>query len=247
MSRTPDPTFRTPEGVVVPAVTGDVMREVDRVAVETVGVSLLMMMEHAGRSLADPLRGYDGRVVVLAGGGGNGGGGLCAARHLLNAGVDVGVVLGPDPENLTGAAARQFRVLREMCISPAPDDALEGADLVLDALVGYGLTGPLRGRAEALVERLCGVESEVRSLDVPSGMNATTGERPGPCVEADLTTTLALPKTGLGDVGPVRLADIGLPKTVFERAGVAYEWPYGDGVTVDLSVATGGVPSSSAP
>lgn len=247
MSRTPDPTFRTPAGMAVPAVTADVMREVDRVAVEEVGLSVLMMMEHAGRALADPLRGFGGRVVVLAGGGGNGGGGLCAARHLLNAGVDVDVVLGPEPTDLTGAAARQFRVLREAGVSPAADDAVEGADVVVDALVGYGLTGPLRGRAAALVERLDGVESEIRSLDVPSGVNATTGERPGPSIEADLTTTLALPKTGLGDIGPVRLADIGLPRVVFERAGVAYEWPYGDGVTVDLSVDGEGAPSSDAP
>jgi NAD(P)H-hydrate epimerase len=231
-----DPTFRTPAGTAVPAVTADGMREVDRVAVEEVGVSLLMMMEHAGRSLADPLRGYDGRVLVLAGGGGNGGGGLCAARHLLNAGVDVDVVLGPDPAELTGAAATQFGVLQEMGVSPAPDESVEGADLILDALVGYGLAGPLRGRTADLVERVGATDAEVRSLDVPSGVNATTGDRPGPSVDADLTTTLALPKTGLADVGPVRLADIGLPRVVFARAGIDYEWPYGDGVAVELAV-----------
>jgi NAD(P)H-hydrate epimerase len=236
MTPNPDPTFRTPDGRVVPAVSAEVMGEVDHVAVEEVGVSVLMMMEHAGRSLADPLRGYGGRVVVLAGSGGNGGGGLCAARHLLNAGVDVRVVLGPDPDDLTDAAARQFGVLREMGVSPAPDGALGDADVVLDALVGYGLSGPLRGRAAALVDRLDEASAEVRSLDVPSGVDATTGERPGLSVDADLTTTLALPKTGLADVGPVRLADIGLPRVVFERAGVDYEWPYGDGVVVDLSV-----------
>ena len=236
MTPNPEPTFRTPDGQVVPPVTADGMREVDRVAVEEVGVSILMMMEHAGRSLADPLRGYEGRVVVLAGSGGNGGGGLCAARHLLNAGVDGRVVLGPDPADLTGAAARQFGVLHERGVSPTTDDDLESADLVLDALVGYGLSGPLQGRAAALVDRLGEASAEVRSLDVPSGVNATTGERLGPSVDADLTTTLALPKTGLGDVGPVRLADIGLPRVVFEHAGVDYEWPYDDGVSVDLSV-----------
>jgi NAD(P)H-hydrate epimerase len=236
MPPSPDPTFRTPDGRVVPSVDADVMREVDRVAVEEVGVSILMMMEHAGRSLADPLRGYDDRIVVLAGGGGNGGGGLCAARHLLNAGVDVRVVLGPDPDDLTGAVARQFGVLNEMGVSPAADDVLGDAGVVLDALVGYGLSGPLQGRAAALVDRLDDADADVRALDVPSGVNATTGERPGSWVEADLTTTLALPKTGLADVGPVRLADIGLPHVVFDRAGVDYAWPYGDGVAVDLSV-----------
>lgn len=67
----------------------------------------------------------------------------------------------------------------------------------------------------------------------------TTGERPGPAVEATLTTAFALPKTGLGDVGPVRLADVGLPTVVFERAGADDEWPDGDGVSVDLSVEEG--------
>ena len=71
-----DPTSRTPDGTPVPAVTTETMREVDRVAVEEVGVPLLLMMQHAGRSLADPLQGHDGRVLVLAGGGN--GGGLCA-------------------------------------------------------------------------------------------------------------------------------------------------------------------------
>jgi len=150
----------------------------------------------------------------------------------------VDVVLGPDPDDLGGAAARQFGVLREADVSPASDDAVSGADLVLDALVGYGLAGSLRDRPAALVERLDGAGAEVRSLDVPSGVNATTGERPGPAVDADPTTTLALPKTGLGAVGSVCLADIGLPGVVFERAGLDHEWPYGDGAAVDLAVDT---------
>ncbi|RLM83512.1 NAD(P)H-hydrate epimerase, partial [Haloarcula sp. Atlit-7R] len=98
------PTFKTERGRVVSAVTADQMREVDRVAVDTVSLGLLQMMEHAGRNLAEVARetvestegtetAENGRIVVLAGNGGNGGGGICAARHLANGGIDVTVVL----------------------------------------------------------------------------------------------------------------------------------------------------------
>jgi len=97
--------FRTESGRQVAAVTAAEMRDVDRTAVEEFGLSLLQMMENAGRNLARHVRdtGHE-PVVVLAGNGGNGGGGLCAARHLANREVDVSVVLDRSPENLEGAA-----------------------------------------------------------------------------------------------------------------------------------------------
>lgn len=229
--------FETASGRTVPAVDAEGMREVDRVAVEEVGLELLQMMENAGRALAASARTAlpqaDGRIVVLAGDGGNGGGGLCAARHLANGGDEVRVVLDRDPDALTGAAAAQRDVLAATDVTVDADDgAVESADLLIDALVGYGLRGVLEGRAAYLVSACNRAAAPTLSLDIPTGLDATTGARPGPSVDADRTLTLALPKTGLandvdGAVGELFLADIGIPGGVYDRAGVPeYEQPF---------------------
>jgi NAD(P)H-hydrate epimerase len=232
-------TFETAAGVTVPAVTAAEMREVDRVAVETVGLELLQMMENAGRAFAATLLDRreataDGTVVVLAGNGGNGGGGLCAARHLANRGVDVTVVLDRDRASLSGAAARQRRILEETDVAIGDESALGGADVVGDALVGYGLTSALRGRAADLVTAANEGEAPVVALDVPSGLDATTGAAPGVAVDADRTLTLALPKTGLVDCDDVSLADIGIPAGVYERLGLEYGTPFGESDRVSV-------------
>lgn len=215
-------TFETAGGRPVPAVTAAEMRDVDRVAVESFGIEVLQMMEHAGRALAGAaIERAEGPVTVLVGNGGNGGGGLCCARHLRNRGVDVRVVVDRAPGQLTGPAAHHHATLREMGVPVAvgPDAPNAGAGLVVDALVGYGLGGPLRGTAAELVEATA--DATVVSLDVPSGVNATTGERPGVAVDADSVVTLALPKTGLaGYRGDLVLADIGLPTGVYAELDV---------------------------
>lgn len=233
-------SFETTDGRRVPAVTAAEMREVDRIAVAEVGVALPMMMENAGRNLARHARSvHDGPAVVLAGGGGNGGGGLCGARHLLNHGASVEVVLDRPAEDLSGATATQWRILDEMGVEPADVAVADGA-FVLDALVGYGLQEAPRGRVADLVEAANG-GSRILSLDVPTGVDATTGERPGAAVEADHVLTLALPKTGLGaaHTGALTLADIAIPAVVFERAGIDYESPFDGAYRVGLR-RTGG-------
>lgn len=233
--------FETVDGRRVPGVTAKEMSEVDRVAVQDVGVGLPMVMENAGRTLAihvqDLIADTSGAsVVVLAGGGGNGGGGLCAARHLLNHGVPVDVVLDRPAADLSGATATQWRVLEAMGVEPAGERDLAGA-FVVDALVGYGLRDAPRGPVADLVEATRGATT-VLALDIPTGVDATTGERPGVAVEADHTLTLALPKTGLaeGDHGTLTLADIGLPSVVFERAGIDYVGPFDGAYRVELRI-----------
>ena len=232
--------FETDDGTPVTAVTADEMREVDRVAVEDVGVGLLTMMENAGRNLATHVGPRNpGDVTVLAGNGGNGGGGMACARHLVNHGVPVSVVLDRRPDELDGAAARQYRIVGAMDVSVGVGpSAFDPGTVVVDALVGYGLEGPLRGTAAALVEDLDAAPAEVVSLDVPSGLDATTGEAAGSAVRPGAVVTLALPKTGLREVdGRVFLADIGLPSVVFERAGIEYEPPFGREYVVEIEPA----------
>lgn len=228
--------FTTRNGVQLTAVTASEMRDVDRVAVEGVGLRLLSMMENAGRNLAGYLVRQDVKdVAVYVGNGGNGGGGLVAARHLSNLGVDVAVVLDRDPTDLDDVAAIQHEVVAAMDVTVTRDPVeLDTPDVAVDALVGYGLSGTLRGETADLVPAITSAETVV-SLDVPSGLDATTGELPGPAVDPDAVVTLALPKTGLRTVdGAVVLADIAIPAVVYRRLGIPYRRPFGNQYFVDI-------------
>jgi NAD(P)H-hydrate epimerase len=222
-------SFTSEAGLVVPAVTAAQMREVDRVATAEVGPNLYQMMENAGQALAAFCMVTLGDkwtaapVVVVVGTGGNGGGGMCAARHLANHGGDVTLVPS-GAERLAGVPAEQLALYRAAggrCVEPRSLEALQPA-LVVDALLGYNLTGEPYGVATDLIGWMADADAPVVSLDVPSGLNATTGDCPGAHVRAATTMTLALPKTGLhvDEVGELCLADIGIPRGVLERAGV---------------------------
>jgi NAD(P)H-hydrate epimerase len=230
----PSDSFHTPDGRAVTAVTATEMAAVDRVAVEDVGLQLLQMMENAGRTLAWHVRDVRERdVIVVAGNGGNGGGGLTCARHLTNRDVPVRVVLDRPSEELRGAAAHQYHILDEMDVPVAAGvESLTDAGertTVVDALIGYGLSGAVRPPADAYIDRMNELSGPTVSLDVPSGVDATTGETLGEAVSPARTVTLALPKTGLdAPTGELYLADIGIPRTVYDRLSIEYEPPFGD-------------------
>lgn len=232
-----DRLFQTKEGVWVPAVTAEQMREVDRIAMEEFGLGILQMMENAGRNLAenvmDMLGGTSGEVTVLAGSGGNGGGGLCCARHLHNRGFRVWVVLSKEAAILSGAARNQLQILQSAGVQPVDpsqaEDVICRAQIVVDALIGYSLRGTPQGRAAELIDLCNQHAARVLSLDVPSGLDATTGEAPGPVVHPERTLTLALPKIGFQRVpGDLYLADIGIPPEVYHRLGLSFESPFGE-------------------
>jgi NAD(P)H-hydrate epimerase len=221
--------FTTIAGVEVPAVTAEQMREIDRVATSETGPSLVQMMENAGRSLAltvleqfdvSPIR---GEAVILAGSGGNGGGGICAARHLANHGLTTSLLLA-DPDGLRPVPHEQLRVYEATggrVVASAQIEELEPS-IIVDALVGYSLSGPPRGSIADLVGWMNLQSVPVVALDVPSGIDATTGDAPGVHVMATITLTLALPKTGLHprEAGALFLADLGIPVGVYERVGI---------------------------
>lgn len=207
--------------------------------VEEYGITLIQMMENAGRAVARVARTHffqgdlaGKRVVVLAGTGGNGGGGLVAARMLHNAGAVVHVWMTRSDEAYDGVPAHQLGILRRMGVPIIHGGMPPGpTDLVVDALVGYSLDGPLRGTAADLVRWTLGQISPVLSLDVPSGLDATTGEVFEPHIHAAATVTLALPKTGLAvaaeAVGDLYLADIGVPPAIYSRLGIRTDSIFG--------------------
>jgi NAD(P)H-hydrate epimerase len=221
--------FVTDDGVAVPAITTEQMREVDRVAVEELGPNLFQMMENAGRNLAltaFEMLGAEWRsapIVVLAGAGGNGGGGICAARHMANHGADVTVVV-TRPEGLSPVTADQLDVYRATAGRSESLSRIERLKpaLVVDALIGYGLAGRPRGASLAMLDWAKAQTSPILALDVPSGVDTATGAAPGAHIRAGITMTLGLPKTGLGvaATGHLHLADVGIPAAVYRRVGI---------------------------
>jgi len=234
--------FHTLAGDPVTAVTAEEMRTVDRIAVDETGLTLTRMMEHAGRALAEQALAMardaptEGPVVVLAGGGGNGGGGLACARHLANRDVATAVVLDRASDDVAGVPGKQLAILDEMGVRIGRStDGLSEPALFVDALLGYGLAGEPRGRAATLIEWVKRADGATLSLDVPSGLDATTGGTPGAAIQPDRTVTLALPKTGLADApGGLVLADLSIPAIVYDRAGIPYEPPFGAAFLVEL-------------
>jgi NAD(P)H-hydrate epimerase len=237
--------FHTNTGLRIPAVTADQMHEVDRIAVEEFGLQILQMMENAGRNLCEyvlellgPSR---GQVVVCAGGGGNGGGGLACARHLRNRGIPVSVLLDREGLQFGTPAANQLHILSRAGLKPEyfgkASELLESAAVVVDALIGYSLDGQPRGRTAELI-RLCNLTSApVLSLDIPSGMEATTGTTPGVAVHPGRIMTLALPKTGLDRfTGELQLADIGIPPELYAEMGINLDAVFTGSYRVGLQI-----------
>lgn len=236
--------FFTQSGIEVPAVTADQMRELDRIAIEETGPNLFQMMENAGRNLALLAIAVLGeawnsaKIVVLAGSGGNGGGGMCAARHLANHGVDVRLCVA-EPDELKDIPAFQRKVFQSTRGREVATDSLgvERVELIIDALIGYGLRSAPRSPVAKLIQRANGTGAPILALDVPSGLDATTGHRPGDCIKPHWTMTLALPKTGLlpQRTGYLFLGDIGIPEGVYRRLGLTYVNPFTKNFWVPLT------------
>jgi NAD(P)H-hydrate epimerase len=226
----------TRAGEDVPALTADQMRQVDRAMVEDLHIELLQMMENAGRHLADVAmtRFAPVSATVLAGPGGNGGGGLVAARHLLNRGCTVCVVLS-QPDSLTEVPAHQADILDRMGVVIAKRP--QPADLIVDALIGYSLRGNPTGQAAALITWANEQPSPILALDTPSGLDVTTGVGATPHIRATATLTLALPKVGLiaaPCVGELYLADISVPPIVYQRLGLTPPKLFRDATVIRL-------------
>lgn len=229
-------TGRFPEADL-PDLTAEQMREVDRIMVEELHVTLVQMMENAGRHLAElAVRRYrPATCTVLAGPGGNGGGGLVAARHLANRGVDVEVVLSA-ARAMSEVPADQLEILRRMGVPVATEPRRSA--VVLDAVLGYSINGDPHGRAAELIRWANACATPTLALDSPSGLDPTTGRLGTPCVAADATLTLALPKRGVRDapeaVGALFAADIAVPPSVYGRLGIEVRPFFADGTILTV-------------
>jgi NAD(P)H-hydrate epimerase len=203
------------------------MAEADRLAVEA-GVPSLELMENAGRCVADvavksaaELVRREARIVVLCGPGNNGGDGFVAARYLRDRGFDTRVFLLGDRAALKGDSAEMARRW-PLPIRVASPDALQSMHIVIDALFGAGLSRPLEGDAAELVNAVNNSGIPVISVDVPSGLDGTTGQGAGSVIQARKTVTFFRKKPGhllmpgRNLCGDVIIAPIGIPDRVLD-------------------------------
>ncbi len=231
----------------IPWLSTTQMVEVDRIMVEDMGILLIQMMENAGRDLAELARQMLGgqparrRIAILCGAGNNGGGGMVAARHLHSWGADVQVQLAADPFRLKEVPAHQWSILQEIGLTSKIQLDLTKFDLILDALIGYGIRGNPRDTAADWIDKANRSTQPILALDVPSGLDATTGFPGEPCIRATATLTLALPKAGLREasarpfVGDLYLADIGVPPEVYRKLGLEFQSPFGENSIVKIA------------
>jgi NAD(P)H-hydrate epimerase len=208
--------------------TRDQVRALDRRAALEYGLPTLVLMELAGRGAAATLisLGIHGPVVVVCGKGNNGGDGLVIARRLHNCEIDVRVLLLARPEELSADARANWRVVSRARI-PAEvcaeyDEAsfcaeLGRAEWAVDALFGIGLQGPVRPPWDRVLSAMNSSPAAIFAVDIPSGLDADTGEPLGVAIRARHTATLVAPKKGYANpvatpwLGKVHVVDLGVP------------------------------------
>jgi len=213
--------------------TREQARQLDRRAIEEFGVPGIVLMENAGRGMAELLRtlGIGGLVVLCCGKGNNGGDGFVMARHLDNAGVRVRVLLFGDPAQLSGDAAINHRIIAasdipvDVFAGPSLDEErlrrqLADADWIVDALFGSGLRGAIQPPFDRIIAAINSAKSRVFAVDVPSGLDSDTGQPLGIAVRAHHTGTVAAMKKGFLQpsaaawLGQVHVIDMGAPRAL---------------------------------
>lgn len=185
-------------------VSCQLMKEIEEAAIRE-GVSAEQLMDDAGRGLADLLKQQfpsTRRCIVFAGKGNNGGDAFVAVEHLLEAGWGVEIRLTSAREQMGSLPLRKLAALGDgVRVLDSTPEPRSGHTVLLDALVGIGATGPLREPADALAREMNALRrdwhADTVAVDLPSGLDADGGQPHDPCVEADLTATIAIPKIGL--------------------------------------------------
>ena len=215
--------------------TRDQSRQVDRRATEEYGISGLVLMENAGRGVADRLceLGIDGPVAICCGRGNNAGDGFVIARHLDLRGFQVRVLLWAEPSELTGDAAANYWILEKTGVpieifgdrhdAARLEAQLAGTAWIVDALLGTGARGEPRPPLDAVIEQLNAAAAAKLAVDVPSGLDCDTGRPARWTIRAVVTCTFVAAKPGLFApgaeeyTGRVHVLDIGAPRKLIEE------------------------------
>lgn len=214
------------------------MKQADLTAIERYKVPGMVLMENAGRCVAEAVKKAavsqnttsGNKVVIISGKGNNGGDGFVAARHLANDGFDVKVFILAREEEIKGDALSNLEIIKEMRIpintvtTPQDLDMMDTdcnrASVIVDAIFGTGIRGEIQGIAREAIQIINKSGGYVIAVDIPSGISGETGKVLGAAVKATETVTMAVPKTGIilypgaYYTGRVTVADIGMPKEI---------------------------------
>ncbi len=216
----------------IPFITKQEMIEVDRLMVKKYHISLIQMMENAGRNLASLARNLffhgdvsNKKIFVLAGHGANGGGALVSARHLINWGADVKIIISKDETEFSGVPKIQLEILKNMGAYIFQFNQIKNdfnTDLIIEGLVGYSLNGSPRGTLKDIIEFANDLPVKKLSLDVPAGIDLSVCKAMKPAFFADAVLTLALPKECMQKeeikkyIKQLYLADISVPSSLYK-------------------------------
>ena len=219
-------------------VTSQEMQKLDKLAIKTIGIPSIVLMENAGIKVVEvmekeysPLSGKS--IYILCGPGNNGGDGMVVARHLFNRGVRVKVFLLAEKNRIKGDAATNLSIAERLGIGVKEVNStqdlkllhqeLNHADIIVDALLGTGSTLPLRGLMREVVSLINQCSRCTIAVDLPTGLDANTGEVPEEAIKANFTVTFAYPKRGLylypgiNYAGKIEVVDIGISSSLGEE------------------------------
>lgn len=235
-------------------VTAAEMRQIDQDTIENIGIPGIVLMETAGSAIARAIeRHYPAyqRIGILAGKGNNGGDGIVIARQLAHAGRDAHLFLVSPAESFTGEAQINLQIAKRLTASfgnlqAAPKGGLRieeilyekggwrvrmaNCELLVDAIFGTGLRGIVRDPIATVINAINHRPTPILSVDLPSGLDADTGNPLGTCVQADRTVTIGLPKRGLlvypgaELAGKLEVVDIGFPQQVIDSQNIKVNW-----------------------
>jgi len=216
------------------AVTASQMRLIDRQSTEQFNLDGLRLMENAGRAVADAVAGdfEPCKILVVAGKGNNAGDGFVAARHLVQKGFQVEILLTMDPELFSDSASVNYQLLAKSPVyfrhvrgtetAQEFSAILNSSSVLVDAIWGVGFSGRVEGFYATLIRAMNASSGKIYSIDIPSGLHADTGKVGDVAVRATVTITMGLPKVGL-DVadgplyaGDVRVVSIGHPESLLQ-------------------------------
>ena len=221
--------------------TAEEMQNLDKTAINQLGIPGVVLMENAGLQIVEEIHSILGNlkgktVTVFAGKGNNGGDGFVIARHLMNAGAEVKVLLFADIHDITGDAKINLNILQAMGQKVYPINnpnslnivklSMVYTDLVVDAIFGIGFKGAVPEQVGNVIEIINSAGKPVVAVDIPSGLITNTGEVQGPCVRASSTVTFAYAKIGLliqqgpEYVGKLTVADISIPPDLVQAQNI---------------------------
>jgi NAD(P)H-hydrate epimerase len=225
-------------------VTGFEMQKIDKLAIHEFNIPSLLLMENAGKSVYEEIIKHfpdvkNKTIGIFCGKGNNGGDGFVTANYLLKDKINIKVFLLGKKNEVAGDAKVNLRkLIKEGVhiheINTVADveklnEYTKDVDIVVDAILGTGFRGAALGLVGRVIDFINNMKKPIVSIDLPSGVNADTGEVLGACIKADITVTLGLPKTGLifypgiKYAGKIIVKEIGYPKEIFEKEKSTFE------------------------